>query len=169
MSEKDKIARREATAEYYATHGIDEGAEDGDEDEVEVSKPLSVVLSVRLDSATMKRLGRLAKAHGVGQTTMARILVNRGLDDHLETESRATQWEYDVLEIPEEQENLIAWLRAKGMSEWELIHINALPGFKADTIERSQFFGFLKRRLDPTREDASESRGPTEVASKRKK
>ena len=74
MPDTDKRSRREAAAEHFDTHGIDEGAEEGDEVEVEVSKPLSVILSIRMDDDGMKKLGRVARAQGVGITTMARVM-----------------------------------------------------------------------------------------------
>jgi hypothetical protein len=70
-------SRREA-AEYWDAHGVDE--HETEEVKVEVKKPLSVVLSVRLDEEHFKTLQLLAKAQRVGTATMARILLTQGLE-----------------------------------------------------------------------------------------
>ena len=74
-----EMGRREAR-EYWDKHGIDEESPGDEEVEVRASKNLSTILSLRMDREHINRLKRLAKEEGVGVTTMARVLLNRALD-----------------------------------------------------------------------------------------
>lgn len=71
------LSRREA-AQHFDAHGIDEF--EGEEVEVQAKRPLSTVLSLRLDDEHLGKLRLLAKAQGIGVTTMARRLLQQGLD-----------------------------------------------------------------------------------------
>jgi len=83
MNEISKIHRRREAAEYFDTHGLDETLhEDEKEVEVEVRKPLSAILSIRIDEDHLAKLKRLAKSEGIGITTMARKLLSEALDGH---------------------------------------------------------------------------------------
>ena len=66
--------------EYWDSHGIDEELPGDEEVEVRTSKNLSTILSLRMDREHIERLKLLAKEQGVGVTTMARILLNRAVD-----------------------------------------------------------------------------------------
>lgn len=79
MVKKSKAQRREEAAEYYATHGIDEGFTEDDLVELEVRKPLNVILSLRLNQDDMEKLRLIAEAQNVGITTMARMLLHQSL------------------------------------------------------------------------------------------
>ena len=70
--------------EYWASHGIDEESPGDEEVEVRTSKNLSTMLSLRMDREHIGRLKLLAKEQGVGVTTMARILLNRAVDQPTE-------------------------------------------------------------------------------------
>ena len=79
MTDTNKKSRRRQEAEYWDTHGIDEDT--AEEVEVEVRKPLSEILSVRLDSDDMGKLKLLSNAQRVGITTMARMLLHQCLEN----------------------------------------------------------------------------------------
>lgn len=81
MTELDTKSRRRKAAEYFETHSIDEDEADTEEVTLEVRKPLSIILSLRLDEADMSKLRQLAKTQGIGLTTMARMLIHQGLED----------------------------------------------------------------------------------------
>ncbi len=72
-----KAERRQAAREYYDTHGTEEFTE---ELTLDVKKPIMHIISVRLDGEHMDKLAGLAKEKGLGVTTVARILLQRGLD-----------------------------------------------------------------------------------------
>ncbi len=46
---------------------------------VVVKKPMIHILSVRIESEDMRKLRHAARVHGVGVTTMARILLRQAL------------------------------------------------------------------------------------------
>ncbi len=76
----DKMSDKEA-AEYFATHEMGEADENTEEVEFEVKRPLSAVLSIRLDQEHLKKLKQLARAQEVGVTTLARRLLTKALDN----------------------------------------------------------------------------------------
>ena len=81
MTNDDRAQGRREAAEFWDSHGIDEGAQDFDvEERVEVRKPLSAMLSIRLDQDDLSQLKVIAGSQGVGVTTMARMLLHKGLD-----------------------------------------------------------------------------------------
>ena len=58
MTEKSKAQRRREAAEYWDTHGIDEGVTDDDVEEAfEVRKPLAAMLTFRLDEDDLANAG----------------------------------------------------------------------------------------------------------------
>ena len=67
-----EFKNRKEAAEYWDIHAIGEHGEEG---AIEVKKPLSTILSLRVDDDLLKKLKVLAKAQGVGVTTMARRLL----------------------------------------------------------------------------------------------
>ena len=77
---ESKRSRREE-AEYWESHTLDEVTGEKQEKEVVVRKPLSSVLSIRLDPQDVKQLREMGSAQGVGPTTMARMLILRCLGD----------------------------------------------------------------------------------------
>ena len=70
--------------EYWASHGIDEESPGDEEVEVQTSKNLSTILSLRMDREHIDKLKLAAKEQGVGVTTMARMLLNQALDQPTE-------------------------------------------------------------------------------------
>lgn len=78
MTEKNKPMDRREAAEFWDTHGVDEV--ESEEVEIEVKKPLSAVLTVRLDPDHLKKLKLLARAQGIGVTTMARRILEQALE-----------------------------------------------------------------------------------------
>ena len=72
---------RQDEALHWETHSLDDEA--GEEVAVEVKKPLSVILSLRLDSEQIHRLKEVAARHHMGITTMARMLLNQALEEPL--------------------------------------------------------------------------------------
>jgi hypothetical protein len=87
MTHTDKSQRRKEAADYWDSHGIDEDVIDV-QGHVEVRKPLSAMLSLRLDEDDLTKLKLVAKARGVGVTTMARELLHQRLEN---PENRAWQ------------------------------------------------------------------------------
>ncbi len=80
MTEKSKAQRRREAAEYWDTHGIDEGVTDDDVEEAfEVRKPLAAMLTFRLDEDDLAKLKLIAETRNVGITTMARMLLHQSL------------------------------------------------------------------------------------------
>ena len=73
------MSRKEAR-EYWDSHGIDEESPGDEEVEVRTSKNLSTILSIRMDRDHIDRLKALATEQGIGVTTMARMLLNRAVD-----------------------------------------------------------------------------------------
>ena len=69
---------------YSISTTSDISSDEFEEVEVEVKKPLSHILSVRMDDDDFKRLRLAAKMQGVGLTTMARIMLKQTLSrpDH---------------------------------------------------------------------------------------
>ena len=66
-------------AEFWDTHSIVDYLDEMEPVEVEVKKPLGHVLSVRVDSQDFHGLAEMARAEGVGVTTMARMLLKATL------------------------------------------------------------------------------------------
>jgi hypothetical protein len=82
MTHKDKTQRRREAAKFWESHGIDEGVVADDVAEhLEVRKPLSAMLSLRLDEDDLAKLKLIAKAQGIGVTTIARMLLHQCLED----------------------------------------------------------------------------------------
>ena len=78
MRDTPTVDRRNKAKEYWDTHAIDE---EGEETDVEVKRPLSAVLSLRLDPRHLDKLKSLARAQDIGVTTMARKLLQQAVDN----------------------------------------------------------------------------------------
>ena len=72
---------RENERKYWDSHGVDEYEHVGEKVEVEVKRPLRVILSIRVDEAHMSKLKIVATASGVGVTTLARKLRVQALEE----------------------------------------------------------------------------------------
>ncbi len=75
---RDITRIREAAAEYWDAHTIDEA--DGDVVDVEVAVPLTVLLSIRLDAERYSKLKRIARKRGLTITSMAKERLVERLD-----------------------------------------------------------------------------------------
>ena len=82
--------------EYWDSHGIDEESPGDEEVEVQTSKNLSTILSLRMDREHIDKLKLAAKEQGVGVTTMARMLLNQALDQEIER-----SWRQSFLNLAE--------------------------------------------------------------------
>jgi hypothetical protein len=73
---------RKEEAEFWDIHSPLDFPDYWEDTEVEVGKPLrhEVVLSVRLDGNTSKRMERLAGQRHIGKSTLARMLIIEGLE-----------------------------------------------------------------------------------------
>ena len=83
MTQKNRAQRRREAAQYWDSHDVTEGAANDDDvgEPIEVRKPLSAMLTLRLHDDDLAKLKLVAKTQGVGLTTMARILLHRSLED----------------------------------------------------------------------------------------
>lgn len=83
MGKIPKFKTIQEEAEYWdnedVTDHFDE-LEEVDISELPMKKPLSHVMSIRLDKEDMIKLSELARSRGIGITTMARMLVKQGLN-----------------------------------------------------------------------------------------
>ena len=131
--------------EYWATHGIGEESPGDEEVEVRTSKSLSTILSLRMDSEHINRLKALAKEEGVGVTTMARMLLNRALDQP----EKQSRWEA-----------MEAWSAgtAAGDVEGFLVfpagNAEQLTALVSQTAQKAFVEGFWKQAFLVGREDA---------------
>ena len=71
----------EEAAEYWDTHSVTDDNTEPVTDRIVVKKPLSSVFSIRLDQDDVAKLRALARANGIGPTTMARNLLRRSISD----------------------------------------------------------------------------------------
>ncbi len=81
MNEMGRAGDRRAAAEYWDEHGIDDVLPEDVEVDIEVKKPLSAVISVRMDPGHVEKLRRLARDRSLGMTTMARKIIEQELDE----------------------------------------------------------------------------------------
>ena len=81
MAQGDKIRRREETAEFWDTHSVT--AENSDEvsEDIQIRRPLSATLSLRISDDDLTKLKLIATAQGIGVTTMARMLLHQCLEN----------------------------------------------------------------------------------------
>ncbi len=77
----------EEAAEYWDTHSVTDENTGPVTDPIIVKKPLSSVFSIRLDQDDVAKLRALAKANGIGPTTMARNLLRRSISDKHDTDT----------------------------------------------------------------------------------
>lgn len=73
---------RKEEAEFWDTHSPLDFPDYWEDTEVEVEKPLrhEVVLSVRLDEDTLRKMEDLAGRRHIGKSTLARMLIIEGLE-----------------------------------------------------------------------------------------
>ena len=71
----------EEAAEYWDTHSVTDDNTQPVTDPIIVKKPLTSVFSIRLDQDDVAKLRALARANGIGHTTMARNLLRRSIND----------------------------------------------------------------------------------------
>ena len=71
----------EEAAEYWDTHSVTDDNTEPVTDPIIVKKPLTSVFSIRLDQDDIAKLRALARANGIGPTTMARTLLRRSIND----------------------------------------------------------------------------------------
>ena len=71
----------EEAAEYWDTHSVTDDNTEPVTDPIIVKKPLASVFSIRLDQDDVAKLRALAKANGIGPTTMARNLIRQSIND----------------------------------------------------------------------------------------
>ena len=81
MAENDRRRRREEAAEFWASNEVTEENSVEVTEEVVVRKPLSATLSLRISDEDLANLKLVAAAQGVGITTMARILLQKVLQN----------------------------------------------------------------------------------------
>ncbi len=108
--------------EYWDSHGIDEESPGDEEVEVQTSKNLSTILSLRMDREHIDKLKLAAKEQGVGVTTMARMLLNQALDQEIER-----SWRQSFLNLAETIE-----ARSVEMSTRENAEFYVLPVSRAE-------------------------------------
>ena len=72
----------ERAAEYWDTHSVTDENSEPVAEPVALKKPLSSVFSVRLDRDDVAKLRSMARANGIGPTTMARRLLRRAINDY---------------------------------------------------------------------------------------
>ena len=70
----------EEAAEYWDTHSVTDDNTQPVTDPIIVKKPLTSVFSIRLDQDDVAKLRALARANGIGHTTMARNLLRRSIN-----------------------------------------------------------------------------------------
>ncbi|GEM_PF-2090285 len=100
MNEMGRADDRRATAEYWDDHGIDAVLPEDVEVDIEVKKPLSAVISVRMDPGHVEKLRRLARDRSFGVTTMARKIIERELDEsgrHADRQPFSEAWVRDTV------------------------------------------------------------------------
>ena len=71
----------EEAAEYWDTHSVTDDNTEPVTEPIIVKKPLTSVFSIRLDQDDIAKLRALARANGIGPTTMARTLLRRSIND----------------------------------------------------------------------------------------
>ena len=71
----------EEAAEDWDSHSVTDDNTEPVTDPIIVKKPLKSVFSVRLDQDDVAKLRALARANGIGPTTMARNLIRRSIND----------------------------------------------------------------------------------------
>ena len=76
----------EEAAEYWDTHSVTDDNTEPVTEPIIVKKPLASVFSIRLDQDDVAKLRALARANGIGPTTMARNLLRRSINDKHDTD-----------------------------------------------------------------------------------
>ena len=100
MAQHDRRMSREEAARFWAENEItDENSEQVTE-EIQVRKPLSSMISLRLSDDDLSKLKLVARAQGIGVTTMARMLLHQTL------ENPGSQLMLQALQSKEVQEGL---------------------------------------------------------------
>lgn len=68
-------------AAFWNTHSPLDFPEDVEEAEVTVARPLDHILAIRLDAATIARLGKIGRKKGLGASTLARMWIMERLSE----------------------------------------------------------------------------------------
>ena len=81
MVQDSRVRNREAAAKFWDSHDVT--AENSEEitEVIHIRKPLSAMISLRLSDDDLSKLKLVARAQGVGVTTMARMLLHRCLEN----------------------------------------------------------------------------------------
>jgi predicted DNA binding CopG/RHH family protein len=80
---KDKIPRfenDEAERQFWARHSVEEFADELEELDADISPPRSQQIAVRLYKRDLEALQDLARAKGVGHTTLARTVLEHWIN-----------------------------------------------------------------------------------------
>ena len=88
-----RFRNEQEEAEFWDTHSVTNFLDELEPVELAVKKPLGHILSVRIDSQDFHRLTEMARAEGVGVTTLARMLLKATLK-----EAQAKPGSQDTLE-----------------------------------------------------------------------
>ena len=72
----------EQAAEYWDTHSVTDDNSDPVDETFALKKPLTSVFSIRLDQDDVAKLRAMARANGIGPTTMARKLLRHAINEH---------------------------------------------------------------------------------------
>ena len=113
MAQHDRRMSREEAAKFWAENEItDENSEQVTE-EIHVRKPLSAMISLRLSDDDLCSLKLVARAQGVGVTTMARTLLHQCL------ENPSSQLMFQALQNNEVQEGLTEILEDASIPQGE--------------------------------------------------
>ena len=81
MAQHDRRRSREEAAKFWAEHEITDDNSEQVTEEIQVRKPLSAMISLRLSDDDLSKLKLVAQAQGVGVTTMARMLIHQCLEN----------------------------------------------------------------------------------------
>jgi len=79
MKERHELRHNSRDADFWERESVADHLDEVEDVEVQVKKPLSHTISVRISSEDLKALQLLAQAQGVGVTTMARMLLREVL------------------------------------------------------------------------------------------
>ena len=81
MAQSDKIRRREEAAEFWNSHEVTFDNSQEVTESIQVRRPLTAMISIRLSDDDLSKLKMIARAQDVGVTTMARMLLHQCIDD----------------------------------------------------------------------------------------
>ena len=76
------ISNIRQAARYWDTHSVTDDNSVPVDEPPALKKPLTSVFSIRLDQDDVAKLRAMARANGIGPTTMARKLLRRAINEH---------------------------------------------------------------------------------------